>query len=49
MQYLLLRIRSIAKELYDKGEYEESWKYCNKKGLEFIAKYGDRGYITLLS
>ena len=35
-----------AKELYDKGEYEESWKYHAKKGLEFISKYGDRGYIT---
>ena len=35
-----------AKELYDKGEYEESWKYYAKKGLEFISKYGDRGYIT---
>ena len=35
-----------ATELYDKGEYEECWKYYAKKGLEFIAKYEDRGYIT---
>ena len=35
-----------AKELYDKGEYEESWKHYAKKGLEFIAKYGDRCYLS---
>jgi hypothetical protein len=35
-----------ASELYDKGEYEKCWKYYIKKGLEFIAKYGDSGYLT---
>ena len=35
-----------ATELYDKGEYEECWIYYVKKGLEFIAKYEDRGYLT---
>ena len=35
-----------ATELYDKGEYEECWIYFVKKGLEFTAKYEDRGYLT---